>query len=100
MNALREAVKKYPHTGEPHSYASWCVRCGIERFLDAALETERRFVGRSGQAPDSSTYHAVCLCGQAVASHARETVCPQCGRVLIFEWGAPPIVMVGHEEPK
>jgi hypothetical protein len=46
-----------------------------------------------------STYNATCLCGQPVASHERETRCASCGRLLVFEWGAEPSVVVGNQEP-
>jgi hypothetical protein len=47
---------------------------------------------------DRSTYHATCLCGQAVASHTRETLCSRCGRLLVFEWGKEPVIVKGSED--
>lgn len=40
-----------------------------------------------------STYHAVCECGHEVATPERESVCPHCQRLLVFEWGQEPTVL-------
>lgn len=34
-----------------------------------------------------SQFHIPCLCGTTVLSHARETRCEECGRLLAVEWG-------------
>lgn len=46
-----------------------------------------------------STYHAECLCGKAIVSFERETTCEACGRLLVFEWGADPVVIGGLKAP-
>jgi hypothetical protein len=38
-----------------------------------------------------SVYVIPCLCGVDVLSHACETTCPECGRILIVEWGGEKI---------
>jgi hypothetical protein len=35
-----------------------------------------------------STYHVDCLCGKPITSETRETTCPDCQRLLVFEWQA------------
>ena len=38
----------------------------------------------------TSQFEIPCPCGKLVRSHQRETVCPQCGAILVVEWEAPP----------
>ena len=37
-------------------------------------------------APGESYFVIPCCCGAVVRSHAPETVCERCGRVLVVEW--------------
>lgn len=44
--------------------------------------------------PDTSkdTYSTTCVCGAAIQTQTREVTCAQCGRELVFLWGAEPEV--------
>jgi hypothetical protein len=35
-----------------------------------------------------SVFKVDCECGAHIRSHTRETVCPNCGRILVIEWPA------------
>jgi hypothetical protein len=37
-----------------------------------------------------SQFHIPCVCGALVLTHARETRCERCGRLLVVEWGKGP----------
>jgi hypothetical protein len=51
---------------------------------------------------DQKMYHFECLCGRGIATPTRETVCPECGRQIVLEWGKDPVVLKDSErkEPK
>lgn len=38
-----------------------------------------------------SLFYIPCLCGAEIRSHERETQCPQCGLLLVAEWGNDPV---------
>jgi hypothetical protein len=37
-----------------------------------------------------SVFIADCLCGRLLESPTRECVCPDCHRLIVFDWGCDP----------
>ena len=38
---------------------------------------------------EHSEFEFTCECGHAIVTSARDMQCPECGRLILLEWGRP-----------